>query len=106
MCTTDERDMSEEQLLTIIFLQAEGHEYCDIADVEPSPSGDLLAFLIDSKGDEKYLMRIKNLKTYVSDTALCPPADFFFFSLIYLEVNCWKTKLRRCAKALNGQTRR
>lgn len=36
---------------------AEGHEYCDVHGVSPSPSHEILSYAVDTTGDETYEVR-------------------------------------------------
>ena len=42
---------------------AEGHEFFSLGSASVSPDGNLLAFSTDTVGDERYLLRIKDLRT-------------------------------------------
>ncbi|CAN0281914.1 unnamed protein product, partial [Hapterophycus canaliculatus] len=45
-------------------VQAEGSDYCDIADVSPSPGGhDLAAYAADMTGYETYDVRFRDVAT-------------------------------------------
>jgi oligopeptidase B len=44
-------------------VEAEGHEYFDVHDVEPSPDHELLAWSSDTDGSEKYTLRVRDLST-------------------------------------------
>jgi oligopeptidase B len=43
--------------------EAEGHEYFDVHDVEPSPDHRLLAWSSDLDGSERYTLRVRDLET-------------------------------------------
>jgi oligopeptidase B len=43
--------------------EAEGHEYFDVHDVEPSPDHELLAWSSDVDGSERYTLRVRHLAT-------------------------------------------
>ena len=43
--------------------EAEGHEYFDVHDVEPSPDHTLLAWSSDVDGSERYTLRVRDLDT-------------------------------------------
>ena len=43
--------------------EAKGHEYFNVGSLSISPTGELLAYSIDTKGDERYTARIRNLSS-------------------------------------------
>ncbi|HEY4315508.1 MAG TPA: oligopeptidase B, partial [Actinomycetes bacterium] len=53
---TDEVLLDENEL-------AEGHDFLEVGVVEPSPSGDLLAYSVDVDGSEVYTLRVRDLRT-------------------------------------------
>ncbi|MGH9037656.1 MAG: oligopeptidase B, partial [Acidimicrobiia bacterium] len=58
-----EGDPEDEQLLLDHNAVAEGHEYCEIGLFEVSPDHRLLAWSIDTAGDEQYLLHVRDLAT-------------------------------------------
>lgn len=52
-----------EQILLDHNAEAEGHEYCEIGLFEVSPDHGLLAWSIDTAGDEEYLLHVRDLVT-------------------------------------------
>ena len=52
-----------EQVLVDADELAEGHEFFSLGGVSVSPDGQLLAFSTDSVGNERYLLRVKDLRT-------------------------------------------
>ncbi len=55
-------DAPEELLLDANAL-AEGHKYCRVGNFSVSPNHRLLAYSVDFEGDEKYTIRVKDLRT-------------------------------------------
>jgi oligopeptidase B len=55
-------DAPEEVLLDVNAL-AEGHDFCKIGVIEPSPDGRLLAYSVDFAGDERFILSVKDLQT-------------------------------------------
>ena len=56
-------DMPGEQVLLDGNVEAEGHEFFRLGTFDVSPDGHLLAFSTDVAGDERYLLRVKDLRT-------------------------------------------
>ena len=52
-----------EQVLVDADELAEGHEFFSLGAVAVSPDGHLLAFTVDTVGNERYLLRVKDLRT-------------------------------------------
>ena len=71
---------------------AEGHEYCEIGMFEVSPDHGLLAWSLDTAGDEEYLLRVRDLasgedlpdsipNTYYGSAWASDNATFFYSTL-------------------------
>ena len=58
-----ETDVPGEEVLLDADALAEGHEFFSLGGVSVSPDGRLLAFSTDVVGDERYLLRVKDLAT-------------------------------------------
>src|SRR3954454_6909794 len=56
-------DVPDEQVLLDSNELAEGHEFFSLGGASVSPDGTLLAFSTDTVGDERYLLRVKDLRT-------------------------------------------
>ena len=56
-------DGSPEQVLIDENVLAEGHEYCALGALEVSPDHRLLAWSLDTEGDEEHVLRIRDLET-------------------------------------------
>ncbi len=54
---------SPEQVLIDENVLAEGHDYCSLGAFEVSPDHRLLAWSLDTEGDEDYVLRIRDLET-------------------------------------------
>jgi oligopeptidase B len=52
-----------EQVLLDGNVEAEGHDFFSLGTLSVSPDGHLLAWSVDTAGDERYLMRFKDLRT-------------------------------------------
>ena len=52
-----------EQVLLDLNELAEGHDFFSLGASSISPDGDLLAFSVDTVGDERFLLRVKDLRT-------------------------------------------
>ena len=59
-----------EQILLDENIEAEGHEFFSLGAITVSVDGNILAFSVDVKGDERYTLRFKDLRTgeFYSDT--------------------------------------
>ena len=60
--TADEEVPGEEVLLDVNAL-AEGHDFFSLGTASVSPDGDLLAYSTDTVGNERFLLRVKDLRT-------------------------------------------
>src|SRR3954464_3600594 len=56
-------DVPGEEVLVDANVLAEGHEFFSLGGASVSPDGTLLAFSTDTVGDERYLLRVKDLRT-------------------------------------------
>ncbi|MGZ4535252.1 MAG: oligopeptidase B, partial [Nocardioidaceae bacterium] len=56
-------DVPDEQVLLDSNELAEGHEFFSLGGASVSPDGTLLAFSVDVVGDERYTLRVKDLRT-------------------------------------------
>ncbi len=56
-------DVPGEQVLLDADVLAAGHEFFSLGSMSVSPDGHLLAFSTDTVGDERYLLRVKDLRT-------------------------------------------
>ena len=54
---------SAEQVMIDQNVLAQGHEYCSLGLLEVSPDHHLLAWSLDTEGDEEYVLRIRDLDT-------------------------------------------
>jgi oligopeptidase B len=52
-----------EEILLDGNVEAEGHDFFSIGTLSVSPDGNLLAWSVDTAGDERYTMRFKDLLT-------------------------------------------
>jgi oligopeptidase B len=52
-----------EQVLLDDNAEAEGHEFYSLGSFDVSPDGQLLAYAVDTVGDERYTLRIRDLRT-------------------------------------------
>lgn len=81
-----------EQILLDDNLAAQGHDFYSLGTFEVSADGNLLAYGIDTAGDERYLLRIIDLRTgdhlpdVIPDTApgaiFSPDARFVFYTTV------------------------
>lgn len=62
-CGPDEPALPGEQLLLDSNELAEGHEFFSLGGSSVSPDGHLLAYSTDTTGDERYTVRVKDLRT-------------------------------------------
>ena len=58
-------DVPDEEVLLDLNELAEGHDFFSLGASSVSPDGNLLAFSVDTVGDERFLLRIKDLRTGV-----------------------------------------
>jgi oligopeptidase B len=56
-------DIAGEQVLLDENVEAEGHDFFAVGASAVSPDGNLLAYSVDVKGDERYTLRFKDLRT-------------------------------------------
>lgn len=61
--TITERPEPDEQVLLDVNAMAEGHDFFSLGASTVTLSGNFLAFSEDTKGDERYTLRIKDLRT-------------------------------------------
>lgn len=54
---------ADEQIMLDINQLAEGHEFISLGAASVSPNGELLTYSVDTAGDERFDLRIKNLTT-------------------------------------------
>lgn len=52
-----------EQVLLDLNVEAEGHEYIAVGAASVSPDGTLLAFSLDTSGEERFTLRVRNIDT-------------------------------------------
>jgi len=57
------QDLDDEQVMIDANELAEGHDFFSLGVSTVSPDGRLLAFSTDTKGDERYLLQVKDLET-------------------------------------------
>ena len=62
-CAPDEPALPGEQVLLDLNELAEGHEYFSLGGSSISLDGHLLAYAVDVVGDERYVVRVKDLRT-------------------------------------------
>jgi oligopeptidase B len=62
-CRPDEPALPGEELLLDLNDLAEGHEFFSLGGSSVSPDGRLLAYAVDTTGDERYTVRVKDLAT-------------------------------------------
>jgi oligopeptidase B len=62
-CRHPEEDTPAEQVLLDQNALAAGHEYCAIGGLETSPDHTLMAWSLDTEGDEEYVLRVRDLTT-------------------------------------------
>ncbi|MDG3011558.1 S9 family peptidase [Rhodococcus sp. D2-41] len=58
-----DREVPGEQVLLDGNAEAEGHEFFALGSFSVTDDGNLLAYAIDTSGDERYMLRIKDLRT-------------------------------------------
>ncbi|MBB3037411.1 S9 family peptidase [Hoyosella altamirensis] len=56
-------DVPGEQILLDANVEAEGHDFFSLGSFAVTEDGNLLAYAVDTTGDERYLLRIKDLRT-------------------------------------------
>ena len=56
-------DVPDEQVLLDGNAEAEGHDFFSLGTFTISPDGHLLAYAVDVRGDERYTLRVKDLRT-------------------------------------------
>ena len=56
-------DIPGEQVMLDENIEAEGHDYFALGASSVSPDGNLLAYSVDVKGDERYTLQFKDLRT-------------------------------------------
>lgn len=54
---------AEEEVVLDVNALAEGHEYCRVGIMEVSPNHELLAYSLDTSGDERYTLHVMDLGT-------------------------------------------
>jgi oligopeptidase B len=54
---------TEEQVLVDENVLAEGHDYCALGVLEVSPDHNLMAWSLDTEGDEEYVLAVRDLRT-------------------------------------------
>ena len=62
-CTADQPALPGEQVLLDLDALAQGHEFFSLGGAAVSPDGQLLAYATDVVGDERYTIRVKDLRT-------------------------------------------
>lgn len=62
-CTPDQPALPGEEVLLDLDAMAEGHEFFSLGGSSISPDGALLAYAVDTVGDERYTVRVKDLAT-------------------------------------------
>jgi oligopeptidase B len=62
-CVPDQPALTGEELILDINELAEGHEFFALGGSTVSPDGNLLAYSTDTTGDERFTVRIKDLRT-------------------------------------------
>ncbi|WP_121252716.1 S9 family peptidase [Nocardioides ferulae] len=62
-CAPDQPALPGEEVLLDLDALAEGHDFFSLGGSAVSPDGNLLAFAVDVVGDERYLLRVKDLRT-------------------------------------------
>jgi oligopeptidase B len=92
-----ETEVPGEQVLLDLNELAEGHDFFSLGSAAVSPDGNLLAFSIDTVGDERYLLQVKDLRTgellpdQVPDTVGSAVWDLAGSVLFYLTVDeAWR----------------
>jgi oligopeptidase B len=65
-----------ERVLLDLNELAEGHDYVALAFCEPSPDGRLLAWALDTNGDERFVLNVRDLSTGRDETV----ADLCYYS--------------------------
>ncbi len=86
-----------EQILLDVNELAEGHDFFSVGASSVSPDGNLLAFSVDTVGDERFLLQVKDLRTgemlpdQIPDTAYGATWDLTGKHLFYLTVDAaWR----------------
>ncbi|GAA4128725.1 S9 family peptidase [Nocardioides fonticola] len=62
-CTPDQPALPGEEVLLDLDALAEGHDFFSLGGSSVSPDGALLAYAVDTVGDERYTVRVKDLAT-------------------------------------------
>jgi oligopeptidase B len=62
-CAADQPALPGEEVLLDLDALAEGHEFFSLGGAAVSPDGHLLAYATDTVGDERYTVRVKDLRT-------------------------------------------
>ncbi len=62
-CAADQPALPGEEVLLDLDALAEGHEFFSLGGAAVSPDGQLLAYATDTVGDERYTVRVKDLRT-------------------------------------------
>ncbi len=62
-CAADQPALPGEEVLLDLDALAEGHEFFSLGGAAISPDGQLLAYATDTVGDERYTVRVKDLRT-------------------------------------------
>lgn len=60
---TEDTDIPGEQVLLDENVEAEGHDFFSLGAASVSVDGNILAYSVDVKGDERYTLRFKDLRT-------------------------------------------
>lgn len=60
---TEDTDIPGEQVLLDENIEAEGHDFFSLGAASVSVDGNILAYSVDVKGDERYTLRFKDLRT-------------------------------------------
>lgn len=62
-CAADQPALPGEEVLLDLDALAEGHDFFSLGGAAVSPDGQLLAYATDTVGDERYTVRVKDLRT-------------------------------------------
>ncbi|MGV3561697.1 MAG: S9 family peptidase, partial [Nocardioides sp.] len=62
-CAADQPALPGEEVLLDLDALAEGHDFFSLGGAAVSPDGHLLAYATDTVGDERYTVRVKDLRT-------------------------------------------
>lgn len=62
-CAADQPALPGEEVLLDLDALAEGHDFFSLGGAAVSPDGGLLAYATDTVGDERYTVRVKDLRT-------------------------------------------